>query len=138
MVHQTPYPADLDPLDEVPRHLSQTLSDLNAKEPDSGGKQGLFRHYIRRIYGVCVDPSHKFNEMWFLTYQTNIYLDVSSGLVRMLVMNCAIAFRIRSDSFTWYSSQMVVMSSLRVRGIRRHVWYGCLVIGNSFRHSGFW
>jgi hypothetical protein len=66
--------------------------------------------------------------MWLLTYQTNIYRDVSSGLVRMLVMNCAIALRIRSDSFTWYSSQMVVMFSLRVNGIRKQVWYGCFVI----------
>ena len=118
-------------------HLKRFL-DSDKKDPSAWSLRGLFRCNVRWMSVVCVNPSHKFKEMWLLTYQTNIYRDVSSGLVRMLVMNCAIAFRIRSDSFTRYSSQMVVISSLRVKGIRKQVWYGCLVIGNSFRHSGFW
>jgi len=31
-VIQTPYPANLDPLDEALRHLRQTLLDLSAKD----------------------------------------------------------------------------------------------------------
>jgi hypothetical protein len=34
-VIQTPYPADLDPLDEALMHLSLTLLDLNAKDPSA-------------------------------------------------------------------------------------------------------
>jgi hypothetical protein len=88
------------PIEETPRYLSQTLLDLNAKDPSAWSLRGLFRCNVRWMSVVCVNPSHIIKEMWFLTYQTNIYRDVSSGLVRMLVMNCAIALRMRSDSFT--------------------------------------
>ena len=38
----TSYPADLDPLDEAPRHLSLTLPDLNAKDPSAWCLRGLY------------------------------------------------------------------------------------------------
>jgi len=45
-VIQTPYPADLDPLDGTPRHLSLTLSDLNAKDPSAWCLRGLYGSVI--------------------------------------------------------------------------------------------
>jgi len=35
VVIQTRYPADLDPLDRRPQHLSLTLLDPNAKDPSA-------------------------------------------------------------------------------------------------------
>ena len=37
----TPYPADLDPLDGTPRHLSHNLLDPNAKDPSAWSLRGL-------------------------------------------------------------------------------------------------
>ena len=42
MVIQTPYPADLDPLDEAPQHVSLTLLDPNAKDPSAWCLRGLY------------------------------------------------------------------------------------------------
>ena len=70
--------------------------------------------------------------------QRNIWREVLLGFCWMWVTNSTMARLMRSLSLIWYRSQMVVMSSLRVSGILKQVWYGCLVIGNSFRHSGFW
>jgi hypothetical protein len=71
---------------------------------------------------VALIQSHKYKEMWFLTYQTNMYREVSSGFCWMLVTNSTIARLMRSDSFILNFSQMSVMSSLRVSGIRKQVW----------------
>jgi hypothetical protein len=70
--------------------------------------------------------------------QRNIWREVWLGFWLRLVTNSTMARLMRSLSLIWYRSQMVVISSLRVSGILRQVWYGCLVIGSSFRHSGFW
>ena len=43
----------------------------------------------------------------------------------------AIALRIKSDAFIDNRSQMDVISSLSVSGIRIHIWYGGLVIKGS-------
>jgi len=40
-VVQTPYLADLDPLDETPRHLLLTLPDPNGKDPSALCLRGL-------------------------------------------------------------------------------------------------
>ena len=47
VVIQTPYPADLDPLDATPQHVSLTLLDLNAKDPSAWCLRGLYRCHIR-------------------------------------------------------------------------------------------
>jgi hypothetical protein len=44
---QTRYPADLDPLDETPQHVSQNLLDLNAKDPSAWCLRGLYRCDVR-------------------------------------------------------------------------------------------
>ena len=71
---------------------------------------------------------HKIKEMWFLTYQMNIYREVSSGFCWMFSTNWTIDFLIKSLEFVWYFVQMVSMSSLRVSGILKQVWNSCFLI----------
>ena len=53
VVIQTPYPADLDPLDTSPRHLSLTILDLNAKDPLSMvTERSVWVSYPRDVRGV--------------------------------------------------------------------------------------
>jgi hypothetical protein len=42
VVIQTHYPADLDPLDILPRHLSLTLLDPNAKPPSMVNERSVW------------------------------------------------------------------------------------------------
>lgn len=43
---QSRYPADLDPLDGTPMHLSQTLLDLNTKDPSAWCLRGLYGSFM--------------------------------------------------------------------------------------------
>ena len=47
VVIQTPYPADLDPLDRTPDYLFWNLLDLNAKDPSAWCLRGLIECDIR-------------------------------------------------------------------------------------------
>ena len=120
----SPIPRSLEPTRQNPltpsSEPSLTPLDLNAKDPSAWCLRGLYGRHVR---------------VW---PQRNIWREVWSGFCWMLVMNSTMARLIKSNSLIRYRSQMVVMSSLRVSGILKQVWYGCLVIGNSFRHSGFW
>jgi hypothetical protein len=44
---QTPYPADLDPLDGTPQHVFKNLLDPDAKDPSAWCLRGLYRCYVR-------------------------------------------------------------------------------------------
>ena len=57
-VVQTPYLADLDPLDETPRHLLLTLPDPNGKDPSALCLRGLtewLSHWSTVILDIAPD-----------------------------------------------------------------------------------
>ena len=60
----TPYPADLDPLDEALRHLRQTLLDLSAKDPSAWSLRGLYRCHIRGMSECDLRETYDVRSDW--------------------------------------------------------------------------